>query len=311
MQDIDFDELDRAVNSVHKPANAEPIVAPEPVVDTPAPVSAEPAVEVPSAPVTPELKPTFAPVTRRNSGRFMDMVHASSDMRPAAAERSPLARPVEVAPAPVIETPVETEAKETHSWPDPIDFAHGQAEESQSIESLVDLDEELAPQDSPFLPGAKVEKRPLGGDGSIHEEARLLFEEPDELLLEAPEPIERIEALSSDTESIEELNTAPAVEAVEAVAQFEAIAESEPDLKSEEVTEETFSGPVSIQQQYADKPSTADAPGAIYDTESYHQPLAHPVKKKSGLWIVLWIFLLVIFGAGAGAAVYFFVLPML
>lgn len=52
------------------------------------------------------------------------------------------------------------------------------------------------------------------------------------------------------------------------------------------------------------------APRSIYDTEAFTQP---PVakKKKSALWIVLWVALLVLLGAGAGAAVYFFVLQPL
>lgn len=65
-------------------------------------------------------------------------------------------------------------------------------------------------------------------------------------------------------------------------------------------------GPTSIPQQYREEPSTSDQEsGAIYDTDSYHQPLAHPVKKKSGwLWIV-WIVLLLAVGGGGAAALYF------
>lgn len=58
--------------------------------------------------------------------------------------------------------------------------------------------------------------------------------------------------------------------------------------------------------QKADEP----APRSIYDTETFAQPAAVK-KKKSGLWIALWIVLLVLLGAGAGAAVYFFILQPL
>ena len=75
---------------------------------------------------------------------------------------------------------------------------------------------------------------------------------------------------------------------------------------------EVPTGPTSITQQYTEQPSTGDQPtGAIFDTEAYRKPLSHPAKKKSGWLYVLWIVLLLVVGAGAGAAVYFFVLPKL
>ncbi len=64
-------------------------------------------------------------------------------------------------------------------------------------------------------------------------------------------------------------------------------------------------GPTSIAQQYREEPNTGDQDnGAIYDTDTYHQPLAHPAKKKpSWLWIV-WIVLILALGAAAGAGLY-------
>jgi len=35
------------------------------------------------------------------------------------------------------------------------------------------------------------------------------------------------------------------------------------------------------------------------------------VKKKSGIWVVLWILLLIILGGGVGVVFYLFVLPLL
>ena len=65
-------------------------------------------------------------------------------------------------------------------------------------------------------------------------------------------------------------------------------------------------GPTSIPQQYQEEKSTGDQPsGSIYDTDSYHQPLAHPAKTKSGwLWII-WILLLLIVSGGGAVALYF------
>lgn len=65
-------------------------------------------------------------------------------------------------------------------------------------------------------------------------------------------------------------------------------------------------GPISIPQQYREEPSTGDQNnGAIYDTDAYHQPLAHPKKKKSGWIWVMWTALFLALGAAGGAALYF------
>jgi hypothetical protein len=86
-----------------------------------------------------------------------------------------------------------------------------------------------------------------------------------------------------------------------------------PKLKDEVPATETASAaPSSIVQQYKEQPSTGEQnTGAIYDTDSYHKTLVHPVKKKSGwLWVV-WIAILLVVGGGVGAAMYFFVIPNL
>lgn len=64
-------------------------------------------------------------------------------------------------------------------------------------------------------------------------------------------------------------------------------------------------GPTSIPQQYREEPSSGDKDnGAIYDTDTYHQPLTHPAKSKpSWLWVV-WIIAILIIGAAAGATLY-------
>ena len=102
MQDIDFDELDRAVNSVISDASA------------PAPEHEErEAPEVKREVEVPERKqisrPTVSPAARRSNGRFMDVVHPSSDMRPKGS----------AAPAP---TPSRTAETVTPPAPKPAPF---------------------------------------------------------------------------------------------------------------------------------------------------------------------------------------------
>lgn len=280
MNDIDFDELDRAVSSTLTPAPAsEPVPAPStPPVVTTAPVS---------------------PAARRG-GRFMDVVHPSSDMKTASSVPArPVVAPVvsEPAPAPA-PTPV-------NDWPDPIE--------------------------SPFLADTKVEKRPLGGEQPTTEpiEASGPVEST-----EQPEPSVAIPEEAPEAEIVPTVTEPSAPEAVVPVSLDEPTAESavpaaepapEPEVTLEEsaaepvphVTEMTQStpvgdgGPTSITQQYTESASSAEPSRPIFDTEAYHQPLAHPQKKKSGLFVVLWILGLIILGAGLGAVMYFFVLPLL
>ncbi|HET8884666.1 MAG TPA: hypothetical protein VFM68_04320 [Candidatus Saccharimonadales bacterium] len=79
-----------------------------------------------------------------------------------------------------------------------------------------------------------------------------------------------------------------------------------PAAATEPSTKAVAAGPTSITQQYQEEQSTSDQTnGSIYDTDSYHQPLAHPAKKKSDwLWVV-WILLILAIGGGSAAALYF------
>ncbi len=311
MSDIDFDELDRAVNGA---LNNTP--TPQPVADNTAPAPVTPPVVEPVertslSSVAPTSKPTapVAPAARRSSGRFMDMVHPSSDMRSRTDEpsvTSPLSTPSVVAPAPaVVSQPVVTapEIIETPAWNEPLE--------------------------SPFLPDAKVEKRPLGGgDTQAPNESEAipsgfdfqgLLDEPDEELLEAPEPQERLEATTLPDPIDFAAAQAPVV--ITPIVQEpvkEAPARPEvnpaplraPEPAPQPVAEEPI-GPTSITPQYKEQPSSNQESGAIFDTESYHQPVVQPAKKKSGWLTVLWILLLVALGAGGGWAIYTYVLPML
>ncbi len=294
LSDFDFDELDKAVAGAlsDTPQDAEPALDDAPVSTPQEEVKAvEPTVSRP------------APAARRSSGRFMDVVHPSSDMRTKSRFTPPVSTPVVADPKPV-----------------------------ETAQSIDDDDEDWAkPLESPFLPDAKVEKRPLGimpvtGDASKEDE--LLLEAPDELLVEAhtmPDPIDfaaQASALPSEQE-----DTAAPVESVEetpAESEIELIEEEVAKSAESEVTQEASVshveeapkeaepiGPASISQQYTEQASSTPESGAIYDTESYHQPLAPTPKKKSGAWVFVWILLLLIVGAAAGVGFYFFVLPTL
>ena len=308
MQDIDFDEIDRAVSSVSNKSTgatrATPFSAPSQEVATPVVVnitnkSEEPQVDTSSSiPVSSFTTPS--PAARRSAGRFMDVVHPSSDMRPV----SPVSREVNNRPEEKPETPESSETSAFH-WPDPIDVAQSDAASEEPVAETIEptitqVPKQLVddtPLESPFLTDAKVEKRPLGAFSSNNAEPELA------LIEDFPEPkmSESIEALEAEEVEVPEL---PAEEMAEE-APIE-IAEPTP------VAEVVPVGPTSITQQYKEAPSsTAQSTGSIYDTEAYHQPVTHVPKRNSAVMITVWIAGLIIVGGGIGAAIYFVFLPML
>lgn len=375
MKDLDFDELDQAVNSLMTGIPKTPVPQDDKAVEktltiTPTlsdserpsfvtleQTAAKAGTELEAAEArvsTPAVTPVNTLAARRSSGRFMDVVHPSSDMkinnRPVVSREgiqlSPIApRPVVAsAPQPSREpeitatvsdqTPeVIEQAPELNAWPDPIDMmtptpsvdiadAAPSAEEVSMPEvelpNAVDT-EESAPLQTPFLADTKVEKRPLGAfaveqqvaagdtsdvetvnDGAVAQEQvpTNSFSMPgQEATSDLPDELQHdLVKIESDSEvTHQELAEEKPVPA--------------PSFAAPVVTPVPAAapGPASIQPQYKEEPSsTKEEHAAIYDTDSYHKPLAHPAKKKSGWLWVLWIVLLLALGAGGAAALYYF-----
>lgn len=355
MKDIDFDELDRAVSSVMSPSmapqaqsvahevTADVAVLSAPVesvelVPDPMP-NAEPlntssvepntadsqSIEAPLEPIGQDQSPVDTPSgpAVKRSGRFMDVMHPSSDMRTETMGSAPSREGVEI-------TPVAEQAAVD-------DEPEVELSEPQTVEPAVDSS---PPMSSPFLAGAQVDKRPLGGsEASLGDINAMLSQE---LSGDKPEPNIETDNTQEVAES-EEVDqsgqiggvtledqlppsSAPApmpaelasdlvaIEAAEASTAVPIDIEETTPLPAPETTppvEQTVEqlNPVagSIPQQYAEQPSTGDQTHTpIYDTEAQAQPLAHPAKKKSGWLVLLWIFLLAILGSAAGIALYMF-----
>ncbi len=358
MKEFDFDELDRAVNSA---LSATPVAAPStPADETAAELSKETVINLDGATTTnalvePVKKPEQTPeglveaakpaqptstaplAARRSSGRFMDMVHSSSDMRtgarPANAAPAPAASLMPLPLSPLKSADTDESNGATYVEPTINETPGGPAEE--------DTEPALVPLESPFLPDAKVEKRPLGGpavaepaavkQAEVTSEALPVSDFPDPIDFHtnqtnepnADTPEEKTVADSVDTAEVavegQAIETAEAIISVQETAPTETLLD---DIAAQKVDAElididaavepeTYGPPASITQQYKEQPSTATESGAIYDTESYHQPLTPAVKKRSGVWTIGLILLLVIIGAGLGAAFYIYILPML
>lgn len=307
MADFDFDELDRAVSGAlgdELVGSTQPEVFTDELTTVENPVKEKP-VETTSEQSKGVAQANAAPAARRSSGRFMDVVHPSSDMRSGAG------MPNRTTPVVV---PAASQASATSAWPS----AEPQKPETQTNDSSVSdelIDDWQKPLESPFLPDTKVEKRPLGGEAptAADFDALELIEAPDDPRIEAhamPDPIDFAES-----------NSVPASHEEKPVLVEDTAGYGEgsfqPEVQTEvahvqDVAEEVVpAGPASISPQYTAQPSSSPQPSAMYETEAYQKPVSVAPKKKSGAWVILWIILILLLGAGAGAAFYFYVLPML
>lgn len=186
---------------------------------------------------------------------------------------------------------------------------------------------DLGPPVLPFLPDAKVEKRPLGRPVEAPvtpavPEATLSFgpaepmsgtqdmttaevapeENEDAQLPGQPLPAELGSELLSIETSTDMLTDSPAI------LPNKSGGSASHSLHIPGVNRGGVA--TSIPQQYKTQPkeenSDPELAGAIYDTASYHQPLVHPVKKKPGWVWVLAIIGILLLGVAGGAAVYYF-----
>jgi hypothetical protein len=276
----------------------------------------------------------------------MDVIHPSADMRqvqsPVGRQGVPVTPPsplqTDEVPSPGQPAAVEPE-QVTPTFEQPAVPAESIAMPDRL--SLSDTHEpEVVGEDpltSPFLPDAKVEKRPLGSPEASGSDELAAEYTPDlEPLVSAemttepvvePAPVEATEEMDV-TESVEAADEsglatdqlpAPdpvslpdelqqdvvAIESNEVAHEETPVAAASPTDAQPEPAQETPAITTAIAQQYTEEPSTGDqSNGAIFDTSTYHQPLdTHAVKKKSSVltW-VLWVVVLLIVGATAGAA---------
>jgi hypothetical protein len=168
MKELDFDELDKAVNSLMANASSTPEQKSDPVekvleVPTTTAPSAPPVSSSPSLSVTPPARASVqAPVrpmpsssttpAARRGGRFMDVVHPSvvskkEVTKPIAREAATI-QPVQSSPAPspdsketVSVAPASASVPETpkSDWPDPLDmvnFSDGDKKKEESSKTV-------------------------------------------------------------------------------------------------------------------------------------------------------------------------------
>jgi hypothetical protein len=350
MKDLDFDELDKAVNSLMTtPSSTTPSIDEDVATTKDAPLSdddttmsttADQQDQAPTVPVaTPTVvTPTSPPLAARRGGRFMDVVHPSSEMKRPVVQSSSVSRQgPTIARTPTVDTRTTSQPQPrrqepvtgSSEWPDPLELpAQHQADQQPTVSSdgsaieisSVSYPGEPEPLVTPFLSDAKVDKRPLGSGAlalsDVSEEASVAPKTTSPLHQNAqlpalPGDVEPLlpEELRGDMMAVE-ADTHMGVPRTEDTQPPEPISMASPVLSPEPARQTTATeapaAQSSIPQQYHEAPSTGDQDnGAIYDVDSYHQPLSHPAKKKSGwLWVV-WIVAILLLGAAGGAALYF------
>ena len=346
MKDLDFDELDKAVNSLiaNSPVSNDSVASEpkETVLNLGSDLASLPPIVASIPTVSSPVKPVAQPINRPSTGRFMDVVHPSSNMRSTMPDRPsrPLIEPIMVSrplesprfggvnsfSAPkTISTPVVNNSSASLNNDDS-DIDQISNDISKAMENTTNY-----PMESPFLPDAKVDKRPLG---AFSNEQSPVAKNPSFEL-----PINNTTINNSEQSDISQQSKNNNISALPDELQSNLLKIEANDLVQEEDLPEVQPQiPVSVQQipssetsladipvvnnpqptaatsipqQYTEQPSSSDQKtGSIYDTNSYHKALA-PTKKKSGWLWVLWIILLLAIGAGSGAAVYFLVLPNL
>lgn len=304
------------------------------------PDSVEAAAEPELATMAAQAGPAPRRTIPHREGRFMDVMRSSSPQLPRPSQQqAPVQEEVQPAsedaseavsdgttnthleaainellaseghtPTVVADTPRPTEPPvEIDLTPNP-DIAALATTDEESLESIAaDLgktDEsapEVAPATSPFLADAKVEKRPLGVAGEVTpaDTEPELAPEPSVAAPEA-ENAPMPEELQSDLMAIES-STKPVLspDTVEqATETTEPAAQSAP----------TSTGPTSIARQYKEQPRTAsedDESGAIFDPQTYQQPIEHPAKKSSGWGWVLAIIVIILLAVAVAVAAWF------
>lgn len=301
------DDLSKLPNRMNLPAAelapaqtpvSDPVAVPTPEV-APQPVVVPDSAPAPKAPVVP----------RPNSGRFMDMVHPKADMRTTSPPPNlivPSRAPVTPKPAPVSEQPETTTADEA------------------PVNPLMDTPLVA----TPFLPDAKVEKRPLGGSiptiAPLTPANEILSAVEKSTVTPEPESEEEeaiVETTSINSEDSKKSNDNGDSQRALNPGDFEKESSTEQALAQIEITEEKAEEPPEtiekvesgdtenlksgkMTYQEAQKEAAPES-AAIYDVKNYHQPLAHPKKQKSGWGIVLIIVIIIVLAAALGAAAYF------
>ncbi len=297
----------------------------------------DPAVEQADEPIEqPAAQPTSLATKRR--GQFMDMKHPSADMKSAtSAQSESLPSRVGVTLSPLSARQSSDDSLSASPSEVADDAEPTSLESSEDIDTQLDsisndsrdrtseygddlLDDDDAPT-SPFLPDAKVDKRPLGSTSTADDtmsEIQADNERPLEVTAPATVSTQLPKELDSSVLEVEADTTAEEQASQdhdndysddnETTAQPDTDGGLEHGESDDEKKSDGFAAPTSIPPQYSvkeDKVDEAEPQTSLYDDAADHPALVE--SKKSSHWIIaIVIFLMLLLGAAGGAALYLY-----
>lgn len=330
MSDIDFDELDKAVNNLmgktQNQHDDSAVSASTPNIDPPVPVQSGgeahqiervglPDVQAGELPKMSE-RPVIAPRPKPSTGRFMDVVHPSADMRSAAAMTAQ--RPTQSVTMPALTSPqngskipdeITEEMPQTPFLPDantkvqkrPLgaiqwSFDQESSEQADQVNETTDstttTDNTTGPTKEDEQP---VETTPINADFK-HQETKI--SDDDKNLDQPPIDPTQIETELTDQDRVlQSIESAP-VDDTDAPAHEDATVRSVESGDTEHLRDDGDDAKV----KESDK---IEESGAIYDVKNYHQPLHHPAKQKSGWGTVVIILAIIVICIALAAAAFF------
>lgn len=346
MSDIDFDELDKAVNSL--------VGDDGPKVEDKVQPNEAPKIEEPIK--RPETTSTPSLPSRRG-GRFMDMKHDSPIMNKGNSSPSKTSSGVNIQPISANVEPESNNAKAPETdKPNAVD--QPPKDNTNSLEPETKFEETDPKKDddkdddkkpSPFIDDAKVEKRPLGGlpgdkppepakdddkkdKDNKDDDKKDSKDKGEEEVQTPPEPVELPPELDKDLVAIE-AGEAPEAAKVESKPEEDNSLDSEEspkeDSKEKNELEDEKESPKdhkeeisqllasaaggSIPDQYKreNRSHELHTPHPLFDADHHKDaPVNAPKKPKSKMMVVFnWIFIgtgILLGGASLGAAVFYF-----
>ncbi len=334
-------EVAKRIGSETLPYEEEPQTIEE--LDKPQRQSAEtlmPLSETVARPPVESQTPPIPTVKRPDTGRFMDVVHPSSDMRSAGVAPSlivperPSQNDTKSTPEPTVETVDPAPEVESPAPPPEPDTVEEETAQTPPQETLVSIDSDQEQSDggslplSPFLPDAKVEKRPLGdmsATGAVASPFENSDEPSDESTLDSVvESGESKESESAVTITNGEIDKRDATEdeqrTIDPADLEKELPPEEAELQELKSHDATPPGPTHEDVRAVEsgdtekltngqswqpvKSNDSKETNAIYDVNEYHQPLNHPASQKSGWGVVLLIVLIIAVCAGLGIVTY-------
>lgn len=338
MDDINFDELDKAVNSVLQQPSGPPAQNTNLVVDTPSPDEEQ------TSPDSTQPKEVIRPIVPKRRGQFMDMVHPSSDMTTTAftpqrsifpSRQTGSLQPldpavVEATPEPASDLPVEETMSETEDaqptlapeatpdvpevhqaeWSDPLDD-FGKAEE-EDVQTPPEVDHETSGKVAHIEAGF-VNDDEEGGEEAVSNSPFIDGTEIEKRPLGAFTEATKEESAVSEPE--EALVPAPLPEElapeVVSVESDDGVMPSEAEPEKPIMNHEGMNASISQQYKAVEEPvdNEQNEGHPVFDTKEYHQPLTPPAKRSKasrvGRYLLATLFI-IIFGLAAGYVIWAF-----